>query len=104
MPDETSRRYLFEAIDRATHWVFLQIYHDMTATSSIDFLGRLKDASPIRLSKILTDNGSQFTDSFTSKDKKHSGRYVFDKVCANMGIEHCLAPPRHPNERHGREL
>jgi hypothetical protein len=26
MPDETSRRYLFVAIDRATRWVFLHIY------------------------------------------------------------------------------
>jgi len=45
MPDETSRRYLFVAIDRATRWVFLHIYHDMSDTSSIDFLRRLKDAS-----------------------------------------------------------
>jgi hypothetical protein len=28
MPDETSRRYLFVAIDRACHWVFLHIYDD----------------------------------------------------------------------------
>jgi len=96
MPDETSRRYLFVAIDRATRWVFLHIYHDMSDTSSIDFLRRLKEASPIKISKILTDNGSQFTDRFTSKDKKPSGRHVFDKVCTGMGIEHRLAPPRHP--------
>lgn len=96
MPDETSRRYLFVAIDRATRWVFLHIYHDMSDTSSIDFLRRLKDASPIKISKVLTDNGSQFTDRFTAKDKKPTGRHVFDKVCAGMGIEHRLAPPRHP--------
>jgi hypothetical protein len=30
MPDETSRSYLFVAIDRATRWVFLHIYGDMT--------------------------------------------------------------------------
>ena len=96
MPDETSRRYLFVAIDRATRWIFLHIYHDMNDTSSIDFLRRLKDASPIKIVKILTDNGSQFTDRFTSKDKKPSGQHVFDKVCKGMGIEHRLAPPRHP--------
>ena len=82
MPDETSRRYLFVAINHATRWVFLHIYHGMTDTSSIDFLRRLKDACPIKLSKILTDNDSQFTDRFTNKDKKPSGRHVFDKVCA----------------------
>ena len=26
MPEETSRRYLFVAIDRATRWVFIRIY------------------------------------------------------------------------------
>ena len=96
MPDETSRRYLFVAIDRATRWVFLHIYGDMTDKSSVDFLRRLKLASPIKIIKLLTDNGSQFTDRFTTKDRKPSGQHAFDKVCAAMGIEHRLAPPRHP--------
>lgn len=96
MPDETSRRYLFVAIDRATRWVFLHIYGDMTDSSSVDFLRRLKIASPIKITKILTDNGSQFTDRFSMKDKVPSGQHAFDKVCAGMGIEHRLAPPRHP--------
>jgi transposase InsO family protein len=92
MPDETSRRYLFVAIDRATRWVFLHIYGDMTERSSVDFLRGIKLASPIKISKILTDNGSQFT----AKDKKPSGNHAFDKVCTGMNIEHRLAPPRHP--------
>ena len=37
MPDETSRRYLFVAIGRATRWVFMHIYSDMTQTSSVVF-------------------------------------------------------------------
>jgi transposase InsO family protein len=96
MPDETSRRYLFVAIDRATRWVFMHIYGDMTDESSVDFLRRLKLASPIKISKILTDNGSQFTDRFAAKDKKPSGQHAFDKACAAIAIEHRLAPPRHP--------
>ena len=40
MPDETSRRYLFVAIDRATRWVFLHIYGDMTdKTASSSYAG-----------------------------------------------------------------
>lgn len=96
MPDESSRRYLFVAIDRATRWVFLHVYGDMSDRSSVDFLRLLKLASPIKITKILTDNGSQFTDRFTTKEKKPSGQHAFDKVCAGMGIEHRLAPPRHP--------
>ena len=96
MPDETSRRYLFVAIDRATRWVFMHIYSNMTDESSVDFLRRLKLASPIKISKILTANGSQFTDRFATKDKKPSGQHAFDVSCAALPAEHRLAPPRHP--------
>jgi transposase InsO family protein len=96
MPDETSRRYLFVAIDRATRWVFVHIYGDMTDKSSVDFLRRLKLASPIKITKILTDNVSQFTDRFSMKDKKPSGEHAFDRACSSMAVEHRLAPPRHP--------
>jgi len=96
MPDETSRCYLFVAIDRATRWVFMHIYGDMADKSSVDFLRRLKQASPIKISKILTDSGSQFTDRFASKDKKPSGQHAFDVACAALPAEHRLAPPRHP--------
>jgi transposase InsO family protein len=96
IPDETSRRYLFVAIDRATRWVSMHIYGDMTDKSSVDFLRRLKLASPIKIATILTDNGSQFTDRFAMKDKKPSGEHACDKACTGMAIEHRLAPPRHP--------
>jgi hypothetical protein len=36
MPDETSRRYLFVAMDRATRWVFMRIYGDIPEASSVD--------------------------------------------------------------------
>jgi hypothetical protein len=55
------RRYLFVAIDRATRWVSVHIYGDMTDKSSVDFLCRLKLASPIKINKILTDNGARCT-------------------------------------------
>ena len=69
---------------------------DMTEASSVDFLRRLKLASPIKIVKILTDNGSQFTDRFTSKDKKPTGKHAFDIACAGIAVEHRLSPPRHP--------
>ncbi|AOY02061.1 IS481 family transposase [Jeongeupia sp. USM3] len=96
MPDETSRSYLFVAIDRATRWVFLHIYPDQSEASSVDFLQRLYKAAPMKIEKLLTDNGSQFTDRFTSKAKTPSGRHVFDRRCAALGIEHRLIPPRTP--------
>ena len=96
MPDETHRRYLFVAIDRATRWVYFRIYRDQTEASSTDFLRRLKRAAPMVIQKVLTDNGSQFTDRFTSASKQVSGKHAFDLVCAELGIQHRLCPPRHP--------
>ena len=96
MPDEAHRRYLFVAIDRATRWVYFRIYGNQTDLSSTDFLRRLKKVAPMKIQKILTDNGSQFTDRFTSKDKRASGKHAFDVSCAERGIVHRLSPPRHP--------
>lgn len=96
MPDEQERRYLFVAIDRATRWVYFRIYANQTEVSSVDFLRRLKQACPVKIEKILTDNGTQFTDRFTAKEKQPTGNHAFDQECAQHGIEHRLIPPRHP--------
>ena len=96
MPDERQRRYLFVAIDRATRWVFMHIYADQSEDSSVDFLQRLERAAPMKIVKLLTDNGSQFTDRFTNKKREPSGRHKFDVHCKALGIEHRLCPPRHP--------
>lgn len=96
MPDETSRRYLFVAIDRATRWVHLAIYNDQTEASSVDFVRSLVKAAPMKIVKILTDNGSQFTDRFTSRTKVPTGQHPFDRECTAFAIEHRLSPPRHP--------
>ena len=96
MPDESHRRYLFVAIDRATRWVFMHIYADQSEDSSVDFLNRLEQAAPMKIVKLLTDNGSQFTDRFTSKKREPSGQHKFDVRCRALNIEHRLCPPRHP--------
>jgi len=55
-------------------------------------------ACPVKISKLLTDNASQFTDRFSakSKNKEPSGRHLFDRLCIQFEIEHRLTPPRHP--------
>jgi transposase InsO family protein len=63
--------------------------------SRLDFLKRLQTARPIRIRTILTDNGAQFTDRFTSRQKQPSGTHLFDQVCASAQINHRLIPPRH---------
>ncbi|WP_300085495.1 IS481 family transposase [uncultured Nitrosomonas sp.] len=96
MPDEQQRRYLFVAIDRATRWVFMHIYADQSENSSVDFLQHLQQAAPMKITKVLTDNGSQFTDRFTNQKRQASGKHQFDVRCKALDIEHRLCPPRHP--------
>jgi transposase InsO family protein len=96
MPDETQRRYLFVAIDRATRWVFVQIRPHKTAAAAQAFLTALSKAAPFKLRTLLTDNGSEFTDRLFNKQKQASGEHEFDRLCAALGIEHRLTKPRHP--------
>ncbi|GLS05385.1 hypothetical protein GCM10007860_25370 [Chitiniphilus shinanonensis] len=56
MSDETARRYLFVAIDRATRWVFVQIRPHKTATAAHAFLSALNKAAPFRIRTVLSDN------------------------------------------------
>ena len=105
MPDENRRRYLFVAIDRATMWVYLLVYDDLTQASSTDFLLRLRQVAAFKITKVLTDNGTQFTDRFTSKEKQLTGKHLFDQQCIAQGIEHRLIPtPASPKQWHGGSL
>ena len=97
MADETTRRYLFVAIDRATRWVFVRIMPAKTAANARRFLRDLHRACPIRIAKILKDNGKEFTDRlFASRARAPSGNHEFDQLCTELGIEHRLTPPKSP--------
>ena len=78
MPDKTQRRCLFVAIDRATRWVFVHIDADQSEASSCDFLRRLNQAAPMKISELLTDNGNQLTNRFTGKTNNASGQHAFE--------------------------
>ena len=62
MAEEERRRYLFVAIDRATRWVFVRIYPAKTAANARRFLRNLERAAPMGVTRVLTDNGKEFTD------------------------------------------
>jgi transposase InsO family protein len=97
MPDESGRRYLFVAIDRATRWVFVQIKASKSASAAKAFLNAAHKACPIKITKLLTDNGKEFTDRlFASRQREPSGNHEFDQLCRELGIEHRLTKPRTP--------
>ena len=97
MPDETDRKYLFVGIDRATRWVYMEVRASKTAESARSFLNNLIEKAPFAISKILTDNGKEFTDRFCpSGEREPTGRHAVDQECAGHGIERRLTKPRRP--------
>jgi transposase InsO family protein len=97
MADQTSRRYLFVAIDRATRWVFIGIYSNKTAANARRFLRDLERACPLHIRTILTDNGKEFTDRlFGLRKRAATGKHEFDTLCTELGIDHRLTPPQSP--------
>lgn len=100
MADEAARRCLFVAIDSATRWVYLAVKKDKTAASAKAFLTALHKACPIKIVKMLTDNGKEFTDRlFASREREPSGHHVFDQPCGALGIEHRSTKPRMPHTK-----
>jgi transposase InsO family protein len=90
-------QYLFVAIDRATRWAYAETRPDQTAASARAFLDALAQASPVKVHKLLTDNGKCFTDRYTPQgEREPTGQHAFDQGCAGHGIEHRLIPPCHP--------
>lgn len=97
MADETARRYVFVAIDRATRWVFIAIKSHKTAAAARSFLNAVAKAVPFKIQTLLTDNGKEFTDRlFGKRAKDASGTHEFDELCHALGIEHRLTKPKSP--------
>jgi transposase InsO family protein len=97
MADESRRRYLFVAMDRATRWVFIRILPAKTAADARRFLRDLERACPIRIRTILTDNGKEFTDRlFGPRKRVATGEPEFDTLCTALEIKHRLTPPKSP--------
>src|SRR5574337_2130 len=97
MADETARRYVFVAIDRATRWVFIDIKSHKTAAAARSFLNAVAKAAPFKIRTLLTDNGKEFTDRlFGKRSQDATGAHEFDALCQALGIEHRLTKPKTP--------
>ena len=70
MPDEAQRSYLLVGIDRATRWVYVEVIKNKTATAAKAFFNRLVEAAPFKVTKVLTDNGKEFTDRFCATGER----------------------------------
>lgn len=51
----------------------------------------------MKIGRVLTDNGKEFTDRlFGLRRRAATGNHEFDRLCADLCIEHRLTPPMRP--------
>ena len=79
------RYYQYTAIDTASRWRHLEVYEEQTNFHSILFLQKIIEIFPHKIQAIKTDNGSIFTNLYTSMTKR-----------SDMTVIHYLIDPGKP--------
>ena len=75
----------------------MEIFPDKRAKSARKFLDHVVSKAPFVITKVLTDNGKEFTDRFIPNgERKPTGRHAFDRGCRQHNIVHRLIKPAHP--------
>jgi len=92
---DRKRRYCFLAVDRATRLFCLGVYSRRTKANAKDFLERAVAFFPFKLTHVLTDNGTEYTNSHY-KGGTAKNKHPFDEFCELKGIEHRLTRIRTP--------
>lgn len=95
---EGKKWYLFVAIDRATRTLYYKVYDAKTAENASNFFNECIDFFPFKITKVLTDNGFEFTNRFI---KNKQGEYCktpskFDIILEKNQTEHRLTQPSTP--------
>jgi transposase InsO family protein len=95
---EETRRYCFVAIDRATRLSYLAVYENKDAAAAVDFLKKCLAFFPFRVTKLLTDNGREFTlKGFRNRwGNRVRVRHALDVLCEILEIEHRTTRPYTP--------
>lgn len=90
-------RYRFAASDRATHWVSVEIHPVQSAAGAQGCLTHRRQAAPLRITQVLTDNGPEFTERLCAIGAREpTGEHGCDRICAAPHLRHYLIPPRQP--------
>ncbi|HEY9583063.1 MAG TPA: DDE-type integrase/transposase/recombinase [Candidatus Paceibacterota bacterium] len=94
------RYYQYTAIDCASRWRYLEIFDEQCNHHSIEFLKHVIERFPDKIQAIKTDNGSIFTNYYTSMTKRSDMTvktiHALDLFCAGQGITHYLIDPGKP--------
>jgi transposase InsO family protein len=92
----STRYYGFIAIDRATRRTHVAVYDNRRASSGADFLRQCTEVFEFKIQKVLTDNGTEFSNKTYNRSGKAKAIHAFDKVCAEHKIQHRNTKPRTP--------
>lgn len=95
------RRYFqYTAIDTASRWRYLAVYDEQTTYHSIKFIQEVINIFSHRITSIKTDNGSIFTNYYTSCTKRSDLTvktiHALDVFCTQNNIIHYLIDPGKP--------
>lgn len=85
--------FQYTAIDEYSRWRFVEAFEEHNTYSSTQFVEHLLKAFPCQIQCIQTDNGTEFTNRFTSHRDKPT---LFEKCLAAHGIHHKLIKPYTP--------
>ena len=87
------------AIDRVTKFTYVELRDDAGKMNGAEFLRGVVEAFPYAIHTVLTDNGMAFAGLPKNRNgptRRYPGAPIFDRVCAEHGIEHRLTKPYHP--------
>jgi transposase InsO family protein len=94
------RYYQYTAIDCSSRWRHLAVYEEQTNDRSILFLKEVIEKFQYQIKAIKTDNGSIFTNYYTSMTKRSDMTvktiHALDIFCNENNIVHYLIDPGKP--------
>lgn len=93
---DEGKYYLFVSIDRATKYVYAELYDKMTQANALQFLRNVQKEYAFKITHILTDNGAQFTYNLLLEHLRPQAVHPFTALCDSLGIEHRTTQFRHP--------
>ena len=103
------RKYLFVSIDRATRLVYIEIRDKKDAKNGAEFLENAIKYYPYKITKVLTDNGGEFTnkthykynDNNNNNDNINNQEQIKEKENNNNTIDKTKETNNNQNKKSG---
>lgn len=88
--------YIHVAIDRATRAMYYEVHDNKRADTASQFLEKVIEFFPFKVTKVLTDNGKEFTLNNHKWNDKVNLKWAFDFICEAYKIDHRTTRPYTP--------